>query len=51
MKTTINMEDDLLKKAMSLSHLSEKNLVVRLGLQALIVNLRREQNQKLMFDT
>ena len=36
MKTTLNIDDDLLKRASELTGVSEKVILVRLGLQALI---------------
>jgi Arc/MetJ family transcription regulator len=36
MRTTLNIDDDLLKEASRLSGVREKTAVVRLGLQALI---------------
>ena len=36
MRTTLNIEDELLEKAMKLTGIKEKTSLVRLGLQALI---------------
>lgn len=36
MRTTLNIDDDLLKRASHLTGVSEKTALVRLGLQALI---------------
>jgi Arc/MetJ family transcription regulator len=36
MRTTLNIEDDLLEKAAKLTGVTEKTSLVRLGLQALI---------------
>jgi Arc/MetJ family transcription regulator len=36
MRTTLNIEDDLLEKAARLTGITEKTSLVRLGLQALI---------------
>lgn len=36
MRTTLNIDDDLLKKAARLSGVEEKTALVRLGLEALI---------------
>jgi Arc/MetJ family transcription regulator len=36
MRTTLNIDDDLLREAQRLSGMSEKTAVVRAGLQALI---------------
>jgi Arc/MetJ family transcription regulator len=36
MRTTLNIDDDLLKKAALLSGISEKTSLVRLGLEALV---------------
>ncbi len=36
MRTTLNIDDDLLKRASKLSGVSEKTAVVHLGLEALI---------------
>lgn len=36
MRTTLNIEDDLLEKAAKLTGVTEKTALVRLGLQALI---------------
>lgn len=47
MRTTLILEDELIKKAMSLSHQTEKTKVIHLGLKALIEKLSREQIQKL----
>jgi Arc/MetJ family transcription regulator len=37
MRTTLDIDDDLLEKAARLTGVTEKNSLVRLGLQALIV--------------
>lgn len=44
MKTTLNIDDTLLKKAAQLSGVSEKTSLVRLGLEALIA---RESGKRL----
>ena len=36
MKTTLNIDDDLLARASQLSHVTEKTALVRMGLEALI---------------
>jgi Arc/MetJ family transcription regulator len=36
MKTTLNIDDDLLKKAQRLTGVSQKALLVRMGLEALV---------------
>lgn len=36
MRTTLNIDDDLLKRAIQLSHIREKTALVRAGLEALI---------------
>ena len=36
MRTTLNIDDDILKKASELTGISEKTSLVRLGLEALI---------------
>ena len=38
MKTTLNIDDDLLKRASELTGVTEKSTLVRLGLLALISN-------------
>ncbi len=47
MKAVLNLEEKLLKKAMELSHQNKKNEVVKLGLQALIEKMTKEQILKL----
>ena len=44
MRTTLNIEDELLKKATKLTGVSEKTSLVRLGLEALIA---RESGKRL----
>lgn len=44
MRTTLNIDDALLKKAAQLSGVKEKNALVRLGLEALI---SRESSKRL----
>jgi Arc/MetJ family transcription regulator len=44
MRTTLNIEDELLNKATKLTGVSEKTSLVRLGLQALIA---RESGKRL----
>ncbi len=44
MKTTLNIDDDLLKKASLLTGVKEKTALVRLGLEALIA---RESSKRL----
>lgn len=39
MRTTLNIDDDLLEKAARLTGVKEKTSLVRLGLQALIASL------------
>ncbi|HMK60822.1 MAG TPA: type II toxin-antitoxin system VapB family antitoxin [Dissulfurispiraceae bacterium] len=36
MRTTLNIEDELIEKAMKLTGIREKTLLVKLGLQALV---------------
>ncbi len=38
MKTTLNIDDDILKKASQLTGVSEKTTLVRMGLQALVAH-------------
>jgi len=44
MRTTLNIKDELLKKASELTGIKEKTLLVKLGLEALIA---RESSKKL----
>lgn len=44
MRTTLNIEDNLLKRASKLSGIKEKTALVRLGLEALIA---RESSKRL----
>lgn len=44
MRTTINIEDELLNKAKKLTGIQEKNSLVRMGLEALIA---RESGKRL----
>lgn len=44
MRTTLNIEDDLLEKAAKLTGIKEKTFLVRLGLEALIA---RESSKRL----
>lgn len=44
MKTTLNLNDDLIKKASKLTGIKEKTTLVRLGLEALIA---RESSKRL----
>ncbi len=44
MRTTLNIEDELLEKASKLTGIKEKTSLVKLGLEALIV---RESSKKL----
>lgn len=44
MRTTLNIDDDLLKKASRLTGVKEKTALVRLGLEALIA---RESSKRL----
>ncbi|MDA0745612.1 MAG: type II toxin-antitoxin system VapB family antitoxin [bacterium] len=44
MKTTLNIDDDLLKQASELTGINEKTALVRLGLKALIT---RESSKRL----
>jgi Arc/MetJ family transcription regulator len=44
MRTTLNIEDELLKKAAQLTGIKEKTFLVRLGLEALIA---RESSKRL----
>jgi Arc/MetJ family transcription regulator len=44
MRTTLNIQDDLLRKAEKLSGVSEKTALVRMGLEALI---EREASRRL----
>lgn len=44
MRTTLNIEDDLLKKASKLTGIKEKTSLVKLGLEALIA---RESSKRL----
>lgn len=47
MKTTLNIEDELLKKAQSLTGIKEKTSLVHMGLKALIGQIARERLIKL----
>ncbi|MCA9398397.1 MAG: type II toxin-antitoxin system VapB family antitoxin [Candidatus Omnitrophica bacterium] len=47
MRTTLNIEDALLKKASKLTGISEKTNLVRLGLKALISQESRKRLAKL----
>ncbi len=44
MRTTLNIDDDILKKASDLTGIKEKTALVRLGLEALIA---RESSKRL----
>ena len=44
MRTTLNIEDELLEKAMKLTGITEKTSLVKLGLEALIA---RESSKRL----
>ena len=44
MRTTLNIEDDLIKKASKLTGIKEKTALVKLGLEALIA---RESSKRL----
>ncbi|MCC6221814.1 MAG: type II toxin-antitoxin system VapB family antitoxin [Deltaproteobacteria bacterium] len=44
MKTTLNIDDELLKRASQLAGVKEKTLLVRMGLEALIA---RESSRRL----
>jgi hypothetical protein len=44
MRTTLNIKDELLKKASELTGIKEKTLLIKLGLEALIA---RESSKKL----
>jgi len=47
MRTTLNIEDDLLDKAARLTGIGEKTLLVRLGLEALIARESAKRLAKL----
>lgn len=47
MKTTINIDDELIKKAQELTLINEKTSLVRKALEALIANESRERLRKL----
>jgi Arc/MetJ family transcription regulator len=47
MRTTINIDDELLNKASRLTGIKEKTSLVRLGLQALIAQENRKKLSKL----
>jgi Arc/MetJ family transcription regulator len=47
MRTTLNIEDDLLDKAARLTGIEEKTLLVRLGLEALIAKESAKRLAKL----
>lgn len=47
MRTTINIEDELLNKATKLTGIREKTLLVRLGLEALIAGESAKRLAKL----
>ncbi len=47
MRTTLNIEDDLLDKAARLTGIEEKTLLVRLGLEALIARESAKRLAKL----
>lgn len=38
MRTTLNIDDEILEKAAKLTHIKEKTTLVRLGLEALIAS-------------
>ncbi len=42
MRTTLNIQDDLLKEAMRLADMSEKTAVVHMALQALVEKLAQK---------
>ena len=43
MKTTMNIDDDLLRQAMELSNIKEKTALVHAGLKALIAQYSRKR--------
>ena len=47
MKTSLNLQDDLLKQAMEATGLSEKTALIHLGLKELIQKAARERLLKL----
>lgn len=47
MRTTLNIEDELLNKAAKLTGIKEKTLLVRLGLEALIASESSKRLAKL----
>jgi Arc/MetJ family transcription regulator len=47
MRTTINIDDSLIKKASALTGIEEKTTLVRLGLEALIKNENSKRLAKL----
>lgn len=47
MRTTINIDDSLIKKASALTGIEEKTVLVRLGLEALIKNENSRRLAKL----
>ena len=47
MRTTLNIEDDLISKASSLTGIKEKTALVRLGLEALIARESAKRLAKL----
>lgn len=48
MKTTINIDDELIKKARELTSIEEKTALVRRALEALIEQESRQRLRKLM---
>ncbi len=47
MRTTLNLRDDLVAKAMELTNIKEKTALVHAGLEALIAHAARERLVKL----
>ncbi len=47
MRTTLNIDDTLLKKAQELTGVSEKNAIVRMGIEALIARESAKRLAKL----
>jgi Arc/MetJ family transcription regulator len=47
MKTSLNIQDDLLKQAMEATGLSEKTALIHLGLKELVQKAARERLMKL----
>lgn len=47
MRTTVNINDDILKKAQEISQISEKTKLINMALQSLVEKFAAEQLRKL----